>query len=704
MGGAGIAVRRRILGVLAICVLGLVAIGARLLWVQAVRGRELFRQGLDVRTHVVSIQAPRGEITDSTGQPLAISVGADSVYAVPAQIRDRSATAAALASALGLRESRVAARLAGRVMFVWVARKVTAEQAAAVQKLALPGIHLLQESRRIYPQGMFAAQVLGFVGLDNQGLAGAELSYNKALSGTPGELIVETDARNLDMPGAAARYVPPQPGLTLRLSINATLQSITQRYLDQGVAQAHALGGYAVMMDPDTGAILAMAAWPTFDPNQYASADPSLWTNPLLTYAFSPGSVFKPITASAAMQEGVVTPTTPFDDSGVLRVGGVTISNFNHRGLGPTTFGVGFEKSANTIFGRVGLMLGKERFYNYLRLFGFMNPTSIDLPGESRRPSLIRPEQLATPLDVAEEAFGQTLAVTPISLVTAISAIANGGNLMWPHVGLALIRPNGTIAQRIAPRAVRRVLSPEVAYQVQSLMARVVEAGSGRRAGISCYSIAGKTGTTQKYAAGGGGISGQYIGSFVGYAPAHGARLALYVMIDEPQGVYYGGQVAAPVFRSIMVEALKYLRLPAACPPGVKPQQVALATPESVAMPSVVGMTPAAAAAAAAESGLYLRIEGSGGTVLRQVPPAGEAVTKWSTVLAYTTPALAIPEPTVTVPDLRGMNLTAAAAALSLQGLQLQGQGSGVVIAQSPPPGASLHPGDTVQVTFASRP
>lgn len=703
MGGAGLSVRRRVITVLAACVLGLGGLAVRLLWLQTVRGGELFRQALDVRTHVVPIQAPRGEILDSTGQPLAASVGADSIYAVPAQVRDRQAEADALAGVLGLDPARVLRRLSSRVMFVWIQRKVTPQKAAALQALHLPGVHVLQESRRVYPQGMFAAQVLGFVGIDNQGLAGVELSYNRELAGTPGELVVETDARNQNIPGVATRYVAPVPGLSLRLTINAVLQGITQRYLDAGVAQAHALGGYAVMMDPETGAILALAAWPTYDPNAYAQADPSLWTNPLLTYAFSPGSVFKPVTAGAAMQEGVVTPDTPFDDSGALRVGGVTISNFNHRGLGATTFGTGFEKSANTIFGRVGLMLGKERFYKYLRLFGFTSPTGIDLPGEARRPNIIRPEALATPLDVAEEAFGQTLAVTPISMLTAIAAIANGGNLMWPHVGLDLERPDGTVVRRIAPRVVRRVLSPEVAYAEQGLMARVVAAGSGRNAAISCYSIAGKTGTTQKYAAGGRGISGEYIASFVGYAPAHGARLALYVMVDEPKGLYYGGQVAAPIFRNIMVEALQYLHLPQACPQGQKPQQVTPVAPETVSMPDVLGLDPGAASAAAAEAGLYLRVEGTGSRILRQVPPAGEAVTKGSSVLGYTTPALALPQPTVTVPDLRGLGLTQAAAALSLQGLQMDGEGSGVVVAQAPPPGTALRPGDTVAVTFAAR-
>jgi len=680
----------------------LLALGVRLFWLQVWHGGGLYSEALEVRTRVVPVQARRGEITDAQGHVLAVSVGADSVYATPAQVTDRGSEAGALAAVLHLDPATLLKRLSQRTMFVWIARKVGDPESAAVRRLALPGIHIVQESRRIYPKGMFAGQVLGFVGIDNQGQSGVELSYDRALRGKNGELVIETDARNHEIPGGVSRYVPPVQGDTLQLTLSSPLQSIVQRDLDAGVAAAHAQAGYALMMDPSTGDILAWAAWPTFDPNFARQADPSLWTNPLITLVFSPGSVFKPVTAAAALQEGVVTPDTPFNDSGVLSVSGVNIHNFNRRGLGPTTFAVGFQKSANTIFGRVGILLGVQRFYSYLRAFGFTGRTGVDLPGEARRPNLLRPENLATPLDVAEEAFGQTLAVTPLSMLTAISTIANGGELMWPHIGMDLQAPDGTIVQRIEPRVVRRVLSPQVAYTVQSLMASVVEQGSGKNAAISCYSIAGKTGTTQKYVGGRVG-EGMYIGSFLGFAPAHGARVALYVMIDEPQGLYYGGQVAAPVFRAIMVDTLRYLGIQPACPPGQKPPVVGAVPAETVTMPDVVGMVAGDAERVAAEAGLFLDVQGSGtgqgatgGRVLRQVPPPGTAVAKWSTVLGYTTPALALPEQTVTVPDLQNMTLEAAASALGVEGLQLQADGTGHVVAQTPAPGASMHPGDVV--------
>lgn len=698
MGGTGVDVRRRVLWILGGAVVALLLLGVRLFWLQVWRGGALHQEAVDVRTRVVPVQARRGEIIDAQGHVLAVSVGADSVYATPAQVTDRAGEAGALAAALHLDPAALQRKLSRRTMFIWIARKISTQAAGAVRSLDLPGIHIVQESRRIYPRGMFAGQVLGFVGIDNQGQSGVELSYDQALRGRNGELIIETDARNHQIPGGVSRYVPPVTGDTLQLTLSSTLQSIVQRDLDQGVAAAHARAGYALMMDPATGAILAWAAWPTFDPNFARQADPSLWTNPLITLVFSPGSVFKPITAAAALQDGVVTPETPFNDSGVLNVAGVNIHNFNRRGLGPTTFAVGFQKSANTIFGRVGILLGVQRFYHYLQAFGFTGRTGVDLPGEARRPNLLRPESLATPLDVAEEAFGQTLAVTPLSMLTAISAIANGGELMWPHIGMDLQAPGGGVVRRIAPRAVRRVLSPQTAHTVQSLMASVVEQGSGRNAAISCYSIAGKTGTTQKYVGGRVG-EGMYIASFLGFAPAHGARVALYVMIDEPQGLYYGGQVAAPVFRAIMVDTLRQLGIQAACPPGQQPPTAGSLPAETVTMPDLVGLQTADAERLAAEAGLYLQVQGAasaGARVLRQVPPPGAAVARWSTVLGYTTPALALPEQTVTVPDLQGMTLAQAAVALGVEGLQLQADGSGNVVAQSPAPGAALHPGGVV--------
>lgn len=699
MRNLGVDDRRRVLRVLMIFGAVILILAGRLIWLQVVKGGALRKSAVAVRTRVIPIQAPRGTITDAQGHVLAIAVGVDSAYAIPAQVKNEVQAAQAVAPILGQSVESVTVKLKRHTLFVWLRRRITSEQASAVSALHLPGVYLVQEASRLYPRGLFAGQILGFTGIDNQGLSGVELSYNKVLQGTNGRIVIETDARNQEIQGGNRQLVAPVPGDTLQLTISDTLQQIVQTDLDAAVVTAHALGGYALMMDPSTGAILAMAAWPTFDPNNYAQADPSLWTNPLITYAFSPGSVFKPITASAALQTGVVTPGTPFYDTGSIRLPGATIRNFNGVGLGQTTFANGFMRSTNTIFARVGVMLGVSRFYQYLGEFGFTGRTGIDLPGEAAQPNILRPQNLATPLDIAEEAFGQTLAVTPVSMLTAISAIANGGELMWPHVGGRILTPGGQLVEQIRDKVVRRVLSPEVAYQVQSLMGMVVAQGTGKNAAIPCYSIAGKTGTTQKYV--GGRVSeGQYIASFVGYAPVHGAKVALYVMIDEPAGVYYGGQVAAPVFRSIMTDALPLLGVHPSCPPGLTPPATSGAKPATVSMPALIGLPTSRAASVAAAVGLFLQIEGTGSTVVRQVPSPGDPVQKWSTVLGYTSGAGTLPGSTVTVPDLQGMSVDQATKALGAAGLAMNGTGSGKAVEQQPAPGEGVSPGSEVSVTF----
>ena len=703
MGTPGVAVRRRVLACLLAGVLGLTALGVRLLWLQTVRGPALYRGALDVRTRVVPVQARRGTILDAAGHVLAISVGVDSAYATPAQVKDKPEAAGALAGVFGGSPEAWMKKLTRRALFVWLRRRLTAAQATALRRLRLPGVFLVQESRRLYPRGMFAAQVLGFAGIDNQGLAGVELSYDRDLRGEPGAIVIEADASNHELPFGIRRYRPPVEGDTLRLTLSGTLQHIVQRDLDAAVAQAHALAGYALMMNPRNGAILALAAWPTFDPNHYGEADPSLWTDPLLSYAFSPGSVFKPITAAAALQDGVVTPETPFFDSGSVRVPGATIHNHNHRGLGETTFADGFMHSANTIFARVGLLLGVARFYKFLRAFGFTGRTGVDLPGEAARPNILTPEARATPLDVAEEAFGQTLAVTPISVLTAISAIANGGELVTPHVGDALLAPDGHLIRRIDPRPVRRVISRAVAHQLQTLMAGVVSQGTGRNAQIPCYAIAGKTGTTQKYVGGRVG-EGVYIASFLGYAPAHGARVALYVMIDEPQGAYYGGQVAAPVFRAIMIDTLREMHVAQDCPTGIKPPSSILRVQPHVPMPDLVGLPVAEAERQAAAAGFFLRVDSQSGRILRQVPPPGTPVQRWSSVLGYVHSATDLAGTMVTVPDVEGLTLPQVIATLAPLGLQVEARGSGVVVAQAPAPGVAVHTGDIVALRLGRSP
>jgi stage V sporulation protein D (sporulation-specific penicillin-binding protein) len=696
----GMGMRKRILVLLIAFGLAVLGLGLRLAFLQVWRAESLRQGAVDVRTRMVPVQARRGVITDRNGEVLVDNVDVYSVYANPSVVQDKAGTAARLAAILQLPADRLLSRLNQRTLFVWLQRRTTDAAAAAIRAAQLPGIHLTRESQRAYPEGTLAAQVLGFAGIDSQGLAGVELQYDAQLRGTPGQILVEYDARNHPIPRGTHQYVPPLDGLGLRLTLDARLQFAAERELAKAVAEHGALGGSVLVMDPNTGEILAMANLPTFDPSDPGSADPSAWRNRIVSDTISPGSVFKPITAAAGLQDGLVTPDSGFYDPGFVRVGGWTIHNFNGRGLGSTTFARGFAQSANVVFAQLGLRVGAERFYRFLNAFGLLSRTGIDLPGEAR--GIIPPLARVKPIDLAVMSFGQTLTVTPIAMATAIAAIANGGKLMWPHVAKDFVGPNGQVVQAIQPRVLGEPISPATAAVERRLMMGVVAEGTGTRAQIPGYDIAGKTGTTNKVV--GGRVSrSNYIGSFIGFFPAEHPRVLIYVMIDEPQGIPYGGFVAAPVFNALAQDAIRILDIPPDHPDQVRGAGTG-GGPSEVKVPSLVNLTVAEARVAALSAGLNFAVRGSGeGRVREQVPPPGTSVATGSTVVVFTAPRLPAPaeEGTlVTVPNLRGMNLRQAAAALAQLGLVMDGQGSGNAVEQDPPPGTSVPPGTVVHVTF----
>ncbi|MBX5475499.1 MAG: PASTA domain-containing protein [Clostridia bacterium] len=692
-------VRRRILFTLFATFAALVFLVGRLAWIQFVEGASLQKRAMQSRTFAVPVQAKRGDILDRNGRPLALSMDLESVWANPAEIPpDRvDAMAHQLSPLLGISERTLQARLSQSSAFVWLKHALDDATAQKVRALDLPGIHFTRETGRVYPEGTLAANVLGFATVFNA-FYGVEQYYNKELAGTPGSVQLQRDALGRPIAGAEHEIVAPKDGETLELSLDATIQYICERELDKAVLASHAVAGYAVAMDPSTGEILCLANRPTFDPNHYADYPQESYRNRVVTDTLSPGSTFKPITAAAALAEGVVTPDTGFYDNGAYTVLGKTIHNWNGAGLGATTFAKGFWESANTIFARVAVMTGKERFYDYLERFGLTKPTGIDLPGEV---SGIRPaEKRATDLDLAIMGFGQTLTVTPIQLVTAIAAIANGGELMWPHVAKAFLDADGHVVRTVQPKAVRRVITEATAAQLRDLMQKVVDEGTGQLAQIPCYTIGGKTGTTQKVVNGRVSGSGAYIASFVGFAPVDRPRVVLYVAIDEPKGVFYGGQVAAPVFEAIMRDVLRYLDVPPHCTPGEQ-RDASEEAPRQV-VPSLVNLPLPEALAAAQEAGFTAVVKGSGFRVARQTPPAGAQVAAGTTIIAYTDDSPPPASGKVTVPDLRGQTMREAARILGLEGLKLDfAPGStGLVVSQDPAPLTLVDPGTVVRVVF----
>ena len=641
----------------------MVAAGALALWVVAIELRLIVLQvwqhaelvARADRQHMSTIAAPakRGEIFDRNGHLLAYSVDADTIYAVPTEITEPGKTAAALCGALDdcTRKTReeLRERLAQQRSFVYVRRRATPIQAKRVAALNLDGIGFRKESKRFYPNRELAAHLLGYVGVDNVGLAGLEATYDKTVRGREGKLLVQTDAR---------RHVfsrlerSPTAGGSIELTIDEQLQYIAEREVRAGVDAARADGGTAVIMDPRNGEILAMASWPTFNPNDYTAAPETARRNRAVQDLYEPGSTFKLVTASAAIEEGVFRPTDWIDTSaGMIRFGGRVIDDM-HR-YESLTFADVIVKSSNVGAIKVGLKLGAERLGLYIRRFGFGRPSSPDFPGES--PGIVWDPSKLNDSALASVSMGYQIAVTPLQMAAAASVIANGGTLYEPHVVRAIVK-NG---QRtlIPPKAVRRTVLPETAVTLTDIMERVVTDGTAKSARLVSYTVAGKTGTADKLVNGRYSPSQQNV-SFVGFVPSRNPVLAVIVMVDSPRvGGDTGGVIAAPIFKRIADASLRRL--------GV--------TPTIDPAPPVI----------------VARDE-------RPAPPAP--------IVAPAVVALNGDAPDSALPDLTGMSAREALRELARLGLTARMQGAGVVIDQTPAAGSLIEPGGSCTLVLNRRP
>lgn len=698
----GIGLRKRIIFLFISTTLALLGLMARVGYLQFWRGAELQAQAFENRLRNITVEPKRGLIIDANGNELALSVSADSVFAVSADVKDPAAVAQRLSEILDLSYVDAYERITRPAAWWYVKRKITDEQSQRIkeEQKDLPGIYLTQESRRIYPKGTLAAHILGFAGIDNQGLEGIEHYYDSQLRGQNGRIEIEFDARGREIPQAVQHFEPAEDGLTLRLTVDENIQHVVERELDRAMLAHGAKGAVGIVYEPCTGRILAMSSRPTFDPNRFGEFPPQQWRNAAVSDTLPPGSTFKPIVAAAALEEGIVAPATPFYDPGFYRVPGATIHNWNRAGLGSTDFATGFEKSANTIFARVAVDLGSDRFYHYLDAFGLTRRTGIDLPGEAV--GIRPPKDQARTVDLAVMGFGQTLTVTPIQLVAALGAIACEGTLMRPHIAAEWLDAEGNVIRVQEPEAVRQVVSAQVARTVLGLMERVVTSpgGTGGSAKVEGYRVGGKTGTSQKYE-GGRIAQGKYIASFAGIAPISDPRMVVYVAVDEPQGIYFGGWVAAPVAGAIMRDVLHYLQIPPDQPDQEGPPPIT-GRREPTVVPNLVNLTLAEAEAVARYAGLTLRVQGSGTQVSGQFPVAGARVAV-GTQVVVSTEASAVQEEewtVVTVPELAGSTRQQAAERLAAVGLHLEAIGQGVAAEQDPAPGTKVPSGSYVKVVF----
>ncbi|MGE5371784.1 MAG: stage V sporulation protein D [Solirubrobacterales bacterium] len=699
-------VRKRIATLFFLFIFALLALAVRFSWVQLVQGESLAKMALDNRMRDIVVPAKRGILFDRNGHELAISISTDSIYANPADIRKSHRgreIAQKMASVLGMDEEKLYQRITRQASFVWVKRQIEFKQARKLKKMDLPGIGFSEESRRFYPKGLLACHILGFSGIDNVGLDGLDLYYNKEVGGVNGRIVIEHDGIGREIPEATHRYIPPRDGYNLILTIDETIQYVVERELDKVMASRKPKGAFAIVMDSATGEVLALANRPGFDPNQYGKYTMEDRRNRAVSDVFEPGSTMKILTASAAMEEGAVHVHDRFFCPGYIKVGIETIKCAHSKAHGAIDFGTAVAESCNVSFVQVGLKLGIDPYYRYLKAFGFGEKTGIDLPGEAR--GILIPKARVKQIDLATMSMGQANAVTAVQLTSTCAAIANNGLWLKPHLVREIRDAHGKTIRKIGQGEGRQVISRQTAAELRKVLEKVVEEGSGKNTYIEGYKIAGKTGTAQKIAPNGGYLQDQYVASFLGFAPADKPRLVCMVVVDSPQGYpYYGGQVAAPVFREIMRDSLRYLEVPMSDMPVGQPenqQPVPIAPKNRTLVPDVVNLTPREAILLIQRVGLKAKIEGEGDVVWSQTPRAYTDVQKESTVIANLSAAPAVPNGArVTVPDLRGKSMRDVARILSRLGLHMDAKGYGLVIKQTPAPGEKIQQGATVQVYF----
>jgi cell division protein FtsI (penicillin-binding protein 3) len=622
-------------GLLAVAFTGVVG---RLGWLQLIRQADLAALAERQYSRTLILHAQRGPIVDRQGAPLATSSPAESLFAQPRTVGDPVRVAARLAPLLEMPERELHAALTSGKPFLWLRRRLPPATVAAVKALREPGLGFLPEPLRLYPNRELAAHVIGFEGVDG-GLEGIERALNDSLAGTPGKAVVGRDALGREVVTEAI-LKKPAPGHGVMLTLDRTIQYLAEREIDAVWRRTHAKAAMAVAMDPRTGDVLALAIRPTFNPNTFLEV-PSRehWRNRAVTDPFEPGSTFKVILAAAALEEGVVRPDDRiWAENGSITIAKTTIRDWKKYGW--LTFGEVLQNSSNVGSIKVGLALGRERYYHYMTAFGFGAPTGVGLAGESR--GQLRDPQRWSGLSLPTMSIGQEVSVTALQMVAAFGAIANGGTLMQPRLVRSLFDAEGRETRRFEPQAVRRVISPETARTLTRLMTQVVAAGTGHNAAIPGYAVAGKTGTAQKLDP----VTKRYsrnpgVLSFVGFAPADEPRLVMLVMLDEPKNERWGSEAAAPVFAAIGGEVLRYLDVPAqdtapvhivAGPteaPIARVRLASTAAEESGAdarvMPELRGRTLRQALAVLAPLGVAVKVEGRG-RVKDQIPAPGDTV------------------------------------------------------------------------------
>ena len=699
----GPVIRRRLALLMAIFFILFIVLCVRLFSLQLVQAQSLQQRAQSQWTSESIIEPTRGRIYDRNGAVLAQSATAYTLSASPRRVKDPRALAELISPLIDVEAEKIIEKVSDTTKGgVNIRRQLDREQAQQIKALmaqdarseapALGGLYLEAESKRYYPMGSLACQLIGLTTIDGVGQAGLEQALDSYLSGKQGRILEEIDGKGRELDYSASEYIAAVEGGSVTLTIDAAIQSFAEKAAREALSVNNAKAVRVICMDPQTGEILAMVNKPDYDlndpPRNDVAALTDLMRNRCITDAYEPGSTFKILTAAAAIDSGLVSPGEGFYCSGSVVVDGGKIRCWG-KPHGAETFAQALENSCNPVFVEMGLRLGTERLYDYLERFGIGSATGVDIPGEAG--GIVISESIVKKVDIVRIAFGQSVAVTPLQLITAVSSVINGGELLRPYIVKSIAGGNGEEVLSGSRSVVSRTVSAETSATMRRLLEGVVAEGGGKNAQVPGYRVGGKTGTAQVYV---DGVvsSDTHIGSFIGFAPADNPRIAVLLIVEEADvAVDYGSVTAAPYAQDILSQSLAYL--------GIAPERDESA--KEVSVPDVVGCNLTEAAQAVSSAGLDCVFDGEGGRVVSQLPLPGAKMPEGAIIMLYVDKLTDMRHnDKVRVPDLKSMSVLEANRVLRSYGLKMQIEGSGLAASQEPEAGAEVFPTATVIVRF----
>ncbi len=719
MTGTSLLIKKRLLVILITFTSLVAALLVRVGWIQIAKGEMYQKMAFDQQNSGIDITARRGTIYDRNGNELAVSASVETISVNPQEVRnskkDKNYLANRLSEILNIDEEEILKKLDRKSRYERIKRKVDKEIGdkvrAWVKNEKIAGIYVVEDAKRFYPNRNLAAHVIGFTGADNQGLDGLEATMDKYLKGTPGKILSEVDAGGRELPFNEEKHIDPQGGLNVVTTIDETIQYLAEKAIDKAITDYNVLNGaMAIVMDPRNGDVLALASKPDFDLNSPWGPPPgvdkstwkgttvddikilqqTVWRNKAVADTYEPGSTFKAITSAAGLEENVIKPDSPVTDRTVT-IGGWNINCWRPNAHGNETFREGVYNSCNPVFVRLAQSLGIERFYKYVRAFGFYDKTKIDLPGEAKSVFHKNP----TEVNMATASFGQRFQISPIQLITAYGAIANGGKLMKPRLVKELTDSDGNTVQKFEPEVVRTVISKNTSDTLKDILEGVVSEGTGGNAYIKGYRLAGKTGTSETLQT---KTKGRYIASFMAFGPADNPVMSVLVILDHPN-VYphTGGMVAAPVAGKLAEDILNYLKVEK----RYTEKDKEMLHPDT-SVPDLTNVSLNDAKKLLKEAGLEYEIIDNGNTnstvVMEQMPKPNAIVPSNTVVLLYTYKPEK--ELTVKMPDVMNKTVDEATEALSRAGLNIKVTGMGTSVKQAYSPGTEVTKGNVVEIVF----